>query len=241
MPRSAPMSTSERRDRRVGPGERDDGERRRAPGGDDRQGRFRDGVGEACRPDVERDRPETDGDGEGEGEIGQAEDDGLGDQLAEVAPDPGCRGDGHRAGDDERAQARGSRRSLPRRPLAGARLSRTPRSPPAVAAMTAIRGSGRASARPRAPSVPSVTAGTSRREPAASPTTASASPMAEPARRNSRRYADATRVVAADRRPIRSGRSRPRPRRPRRGRAGPRRPRSRGAPGSRTRCRRPRP
>ncbi len=54
-------------------------------------------------------------------------------------------------------------------------------------ASTAILGSASDMASAAAPSVPSVTAGASRRDPVAKPTTASTSPMLEPRTRKSRR------------------------------------------------------
>ena len=94
----------ERGDRVVRPGQRDDGERRGPPGGHDREGRLGHGVGQPGGPDVERDRAEPDRDGQREGQVCQSEDDRLRRQLAQVPADPCGRGDGHRPGDDERAQ-----------------------------------------------------------------------------------------------------------------------------------------
>ena len=125
---------------------------------------------------MERDGPEPDRDREREREVGEPEDDRLGGQLAQVAADPGRRGDGQRAGDDDRPRlADADRRPGPaaarderdagRR--TGRRRSREDGGPRV--------GERRASGRTRRGS-PSVTAGASRREPAASPTTASAEP-----------------------------------------------------------------
>ena len=71
----------QRGDRVVGPGQRDDGERRGAPGGHDREGRLGHGVGQPRGPDVERDRAEPDRDGERERQVCQPEDDRLCDEL----------------------------------------------------------------------------------------------------------------------------------------------------------------
>ena len=72
--------------------------------GQDRQGGLRDDVGQAGRPEMERDGPEAHRDRHREGEVGEPEDDRLGGELAEVAPEPGRRGDGQRPGDDDRAR-----------------------------------------------------------------------------------------------------------------------------------------
>ena len=61
-------------------------------------------VGQAAHQDVERDGAEADRDGECEREVGQSEDDRLGDELAEVPADPGRGGDGHGARHDHRAE-----------------------------------------------------------------------------------------------------------------------------------------
>ena len=68
------------------------------------QGRLGHGIGQAGGPGVQRDGPEADGHGQGHGQVGQAEDDRLGGQVGQVAPDPGGRRDGHRAGHDRRSQ-----------------------------------------------------------------------------------------------------------------------------------------
>ena len=62
-------------------------------------------------------------------------------------------------------------------------------------ARTAMRGSASDIASAAAPSVPSVTAGASRRDPVANPMTASASPMLEPRTRKRRRYAEVATTV----------------------------------------------
>ena len=93
----------ERRDRRVGPGQGDDRERGGRQRGEDRQRRLRDDVGQAGRPQVERDGPEAHRDRHREGEVGEPEHDRLGGELAQVPPEPGGRGDGQRARDDDRA------------------------------------------------------------------------------------------------------------------------------------------
>ena len=64
---------------------------------------------QAGRPEVERDRAEPDRDRDGERQVGQPEDDGLGRSCAEVAAEPGRRGDGQRAGDRRPPGARGCR------------------------------------------------------------------------------------------------------------------------------------
>ena len=102
--RAAPRSTRSRRDGCVRPGKGDDRQRRRSHRGQDRQGGLRDDVGQARRPEVERDGSEAHRDRDREGEIGESEDDGLGRELAQVAPEPGGRGDGQCAGDDDRTR-----------------------------------------------------------------------------------------------------------------------------------------
>ena len=86
----------------------------------------------------------------------------------------------------------------PARPPPGTSVRSTPSRPPAVEARIAMRGSGSERASAIAPSVPSVTAGVSRREPAARPTRANARPTIEPRIRNSRPYADAASRRATD-------------------------------------------
>ncbi len=92
------------RDRRIDPGQGDDREGRGGPARDERQLRLGDRIGQPGRPGMERDRPEPDGDGQGEGQVRQPEDRGLGSQRGQVAPDPGGRGDRHRARDDRRPE-----------------------------------------------------------------------------------------------------------------------------------------
>ena len=75
----------------------------------------------------------------------------------------------------------------PTRAPVGTSVTRTPSRPPIVAAGTAIRASGRDSARAAVASVPSITAGASRRVPAAAPTSASARPDRQPSTRKRRR------------------------------------------------------
>ena len=57
------------------------------------------GVGQPGDDDVEGDDAEPDRHGEREREVGEPEDDRLRDEVLQVAPDPGRRGDRHRAGD----------------------------------------------------------------------------------------------------------------------------------------------
>ena len=73
-------------------------------GEEDRQPGLRDGVGQPRDDDVERDDAEPDRHGEREREVGEPEHDRLGDEVLQVAPDPGRRGDRHRAGDHHRPQ-----------------------------------------------------------------------------------------------------------------------------------------
>ena len=75
----------------------------------------------------------------------------------------------------------------PARAPLGASVTRTPSRPPIVAAGTAIRASGTDSARAAAASVPSITAGASRRVPAPAPRSDSARPDRQPSTRNRRR------------------------------------------------------
>ena len=89
----------------------------------------------------------------------------------------------------------------PTRPPVGTRVSRTPSRPPAVEARMAIRGSGRDSASPAARrACPASRPGRLGVEPAASPTTASASPTSDPRIRKSRTYSDAARPAPPIRR-----------------------------------------
>ena len=86
----------------------------------------------------------------GEGEVGEPEHDRLGHEVLQVAPDPGRRGDGHRARDHDRAQVAQPDAGADPCPV-GTSVSRTPSMPPAVMARTATRGSGIDSARAAAP------------------------------------------------------------------------------------------
>ena len=92
----------QRSDRRRDPGQGDDRQRCRRERRQDRQRGLGHDVGQARRPEVERDRAEAHRDGDREGQVGEPEDDGLGLQLAEIAPEPCRRGDGQRPGDDDR-------------------------------------------------------------------------------------------------------------------------------------------
>ena len=187
-----------------------DGRRQR---GQDRQRRLGHGVGQAGGPEVERDRPEADRDREREGQVGEPEDDRLGGQLAEVAPDPGGRGDRQRAGDDHGPHlADADRRAGP----AAARDERDQHAEQAAGRGGQDRGprvdEGERQRRTRRGSRASPPGRRGACRPAV-PTTASPSPTSEPRMRNSRRYAVVATPVSADRRPA-SGRWRPR-RRPR--------------------------
>ena len=75
----------------------------------------------------------------------------------------------------------------PTRAPVGTSVTSTPSRPPIVAAGTAIRASGRDSARAAAASVPSITAGASRRVPAPAPRSASTRPDRQPSTRKRRR------------------------------------------------------